>query len=130
MLPSAERLRKTGLFQRVYTARKVVSSEYFTLNVLPRQPRSSARNPLVGFVVGKKVHTDACKRNRAKRRVREAYRLLCRQNQDNDLNLGQWYALVFVVKAEILEAGWDQIVENVRTSLLKANQKYGARKTS
>ncbi|MBY0359148.1 MAG: ribonuclease P protein component [Candidatus Obscuribacterales bacterium] len=130
MLPSAERLRKTGLFQRVYTARKVVSSEYFTLNVLPRQPRSSARNPLVGFVVGKKVHNDACKRNRAKRRVREAYRLLCRQNQDEDLNLGQWYALVFVIKAEILEAGWDQIVESLRTSLLKANQKFGARKTS
>jgi ribonuclease P protein component len=94
-------LRRASVFQRAYTGRKSVSSEYFTLYILLRQrkaqagvkasnsavlgggaPGSKGRNycvkrwPLVGFVVSKKVIKGACQRNLAKRRMREAYRHL------------------------------------------------------
>lgn len=136
VLPAAERLRKSGLFQRVYAAKKSISAPLFTLYVLERQPRSAPRLPLVGFVIGKKVESKACLRNRAKRRVREAYRRV-RQSFDNKgavpgaicgqakYNLQQWYAIIWVIKNEILTAGFDDICASVQECVEKAAGKYG-----
>src|SRR5689334_10697786 len=102
MLPQAERLRKTGLFQRVYSARKSVSSSLMTLYVLERQPRSANKLPLAGFVISKKVEAKATQRNRAKRRVREAYRLcrmaIVQEGGTAAKDLGQWYSLVWNIR--------------------------------
>lgn len=90
--------------------------------------------PLAGFVVGKKVHAKACQRNLAKRRVREAYRILRQElategkTSKDALNLEQWYAIVFVVQAKMLEAKWEEIKISVRHSLQKANEKFGGKR--
>lgn len=139
MLPQAERLKRAGLFQRVYTARKTVSTELVSLYVLAKQPRPSARPPLVGFVAGKKTLSNAVDRNRAKRRLREAYRLLRRRfPSDGDqasppesaLKLEQWYALVWVIQGKLLEADFSEIEEAVRYCLQKADQKFGSKRAS
>ncbi|MBU6454043.1 MAG: ribonuclease P protein component, partial [Cyanobacteria bacterium REEB67] len=115
MLPASERLRKTSVFQRAYSAKNSVNSGCVTLYVLLKRSKDSQKKPpsfnqknqekhlatcrpdhqagssdlknlvekrgwphnsfpLVGFSISKKVLKSACKRNRAKRRVREAYR--------------------------------------------------------
>ncbi len=153
MLPSPERLTRAGLFQRAYTARKSINTACFTLYVLPRLDRgqtpSRSKNqstkttlassgnsqelarmhvaamPLVGFVVAKKVCKSACARNRAKRRVREAYRLLRLSNAEFREKLSQWYAMVFVVHNKTLDAQWTDIQNAVLDCLNKANAKYG-----
>jgi ribonuclease P protein component len=129
MLPRAERLTKSGLFQRLHSARKVISTPLLSLYVLERQPRSAARPPLVGFVVGKKVHNRAVQRNRIKRRLREAYRLLRKQlNESGEIekyNLHQWYALAWHVKPEALSASFSEISDSVAECLEKAAQRFG-----
>ncbi len=121
MLPASERLRRDNLFQRVYAGRKSVSSPLFTLYVLPRQPRSAPKAPLVGFVVGKKVDSKAAYRNRAKRRVREAYR----QAKLEHPSVKQWYAMVWVVHNKILSASWDEILKAVSDCMTKTAERYG-----
>lgn len=121
MLPASERLRRESLFQRVYAGRKSVSSPLFTLYVLPRQPHSTPKAPLVGFVVGKKVDNRATSRNRAKRRVREAYRQAKLLHPD----VRQWYAMVWVVHNKILSASWEEILQAVSDCMTKTAERYG-----
>ena len=140
MLPDAERLRKPGLFQRVYTNRKTVSTELVSLYVLAKQPRSSARPPLAGFVAAKKTLANAVDRNRAKRRLREAYRQVkielkseagstAAATPDN-VKLDQWYAIVWVIQKEVLNADFSDIIKSVQQCLQRANQKYGVKRAS
>lgn len=81
--------------------------------------------PLVGFVISKKVCKSACKRNRAKRRVREAYRTMREDLVESVQRLEQWYALVFVLNNKALEASWEEIRESVAGCLTKADSKFG-----
>lgn len=150
MLPASERLRKTSVFQRAYSARNSVSSGCVILYVLPRRPpqgkaaklakaagsnqtnnqSSQARWPLTGFAISKKVLKSACKRNRAKRRVREAYRLI--KNSANqafyqETFLHRWYALVYVINPTAITASFGDISVSVKDCLLKAGKKFGHR---
>jgi hypothetical protein len=109
----------------------------------------------VGFVAAKKVLKSAVSRNRVKRRVREAYRLLTRSLRESPkartsesaqavaektvqnieglshpkYKLGQWYVLVFVLHAVALEASWTEILNAVDECLSKAENKFGVMKT-
>ncbi|MFX7025311.1 ribonuclease P protein component, partial [Acinetobacter baumannii] len=48
----------------------------------------------MGFVVAKKVSKSACLRNKVKRRIREAYRLMRSSDPEIRQELAQWYAMV------------------------------------
>lgn len=100
LLPANERLRKSSVFQRAYTGRKNVNTRLVTLYVVPRakserkapgakQSFNAARMPFVGFVAAKKVLKSAVARNRVKRRVREAYRLLTRSLREGHSDTAQ-----------------------------------------
>jgi ribonuclease P protein component len=94
--------------------------------VIPAVPANLV--PLVGFVIAKKVCKSACARNRAKRRVREAYRTMRLTNTNFNETLAQWYALVFVLNNKILDADWAEVQKTVQDSLRKANDKYARSK--
>ncbi|HEY9713481.1 MAG TPA: ribonuclease P protein component [Chroococcales cyanobacterium] len=153
MLPARERLTRSSLFSRAYTTRKSVGNQLLTVYVLPRtsaksrnrgkesaNPKEFALNrsslhpvdkmplvrmPLAGFVIAKKVCKSACRRNRAKRRVREAYRLLRNEDQALFTRLEQWYAIVFVMHEKVLAASWNEVRDAVRDGLKRINDKYG-----
>lgn len=126
MLPDTERLRRASLIQRVYNTRRSVSVDNLTLYVLERQAQSAPRLPLTGFVVGKKVHPEATRRNRAKRRVREAYRQLRADGESCEaLSIKRWYALVWVIQGDVISKNWDEVKESVLGCLTRARDKYG-----
>jgi len=83
----AYRLRKPDQFQRVRRDGKSWSSQLLTLNAASSRRRGSR----CGFVVGKRVG-NAVNRNRARRRVREAVRLIYDR-------IAQGWDLVFVVRS-------------------------------
>lgn len=117
----------------------MVSTSFLTLYVLPRrgaeraQTRSSSWLPLVGFVVGKKVSKSACRRNLAKRRMREAYRFLRsggaiekpESASREEMLLDQWYALVFVAHAGIDKANYCDVEKEIGSCLRRINRKFG-----
>ncbi len=127
MLPSDERLRRASVFQRAYNKRMVVSTSIVTMYILPKEgKRSDSWRPLTGFVVAKKVSKSAVKRNRAKRRIREVYRLMRTSvfgGKRDDIALKDWYAIVFVAHEAALEATYEQVEEAVVSCLVRGSSK-------
>lgn len=94
--PKSERLLKKGEFLRVYSQGKKRQGQYLILYILNKQPSRK-----IGISVSKKTG-NAVKRNRAKRLIREAYRL----NKDS---LSNNIHLVIAAKPEIKGLGFKEV---------------------
>ncbi len=68
----------------------------------------------VGFVVSKKTHKRAVRRNRVKRLMREAYRLLLKSN----LAPQKYISLIFVGGSQSLDKNFEQM-QNIVKELLE-----------
>lgn len=98
-----QKITKNKSFQAVYCNGKSFANRYAVLYVLPRPQRDSERR--VGFVAGKKVG-GAVVRNRAKRLMKETYRL----NQDR---LISGVDLVLIGRHGLVNADYSQAAKGI-----------------
>ena len=74
MLQKQYRLKSRPAFKKALSGRTFCTSRYFAMYALPHAPSHAAQPPRFGFIVSKKVDKRATRRNRIKRRLREAVR--------------------------------------------------------
>jgi ribonuclease P protein component len=123
MLPKQYRLKRRSAFQATYKVKNSTHSGGVTLfagklkTAIKQEDENNTFIPptTVGFVVSKKVHKRAVKRNRLKRLMRESYRLLLKEN---DLANSQKYlSLIFVASEKLLDKNFDYVKTNIKNLL-------------
>ena len=103
-----QRLQRPEQFGRVRREGKSWAHPFFVLNAT----RNRAGRTRCGFVTGKKLGK-AHDRNRAKRRAREAVRLVYDQ-------IAPGYDMVFVLRVAVLDAPFSELQQAVVTMLERA----------
>lgn len=112
MLPKQYRLKNKYAFNATYRVKNSSHKGGVTLfaGILKKNLDDITK---VGFVVSKKTHKRAVKRNRLKRLMRESYRLLLKSGE-----LGQsqkYLSLIFVGGEHALDKNFDEIQNIVKT---------------
>lgn len=102
---SVEKLKKSGQFSEVYKRGKSTATR---LVVLYRLENGLDYNR-VGYSVSKKVGKSVV-RNRAKRLIKEAYRL-------NESGVKKGYDLVFIARVRMNSAEYDEVEKSVKRLL-------------
>ena len=117
MLNKQFRLKNKKAFSATY---KIKNSIYKNGIVLFIGKKKSDETPTkVGFVVSKKTHKSAVKRNRLKRLIRESYRLLLKENSIGISN--QAMSLIFIGQKPALERNFKEIQNTVKFLLERVN---------
>ena len=95
MLPASERLRRASVFQRAYTGRKSISTEYFTLYILLRQRKLQGQ-----LKTGQGVQESDLTRERAGQRLETD----AAEGRQGGKKCRQWRPLVgFVVSKKVIK---------------------------
>lgn len=101
-------------FEILFAEGRVVGGECVTAKVWKMDPNKypqrgySTQDLKIAAVVGKKVHKTAVRRNRAKRQMREAIRLLIK-----DGRIAEGYMIAVVAKPIVLEKTYAEIQEDI-----------------
>ena len=96
MLPKEYRLKKRSAFTATYKTGTSFHIDGITLFCGKKKENSYPTK--VGFVVSKKIHKRAVKRNRIKRLMRESYRLAIK-----------YMSIIFVASAKLLEKDFNYV---------------------
>lgn len=114
MLPKQYRLKNKYAFKATYRVKNSSRKGGVTL-FAGLEKKDTDTTTRVGFVVSKKTHKRAVKRNRLKRLMRENYRLLLKSN---DLGNSQKYmSLIFVGSDHALDKNFDEMQNIIKTLL-------------
>ncbi len=106
MLKQINRLKSKRSYTATYNNRNIVGDE--NMVVYAGKIKTDENCPTrVGFVVSKKVHKRATKRNRIKRLIRENIRLMLKNNELVQLN--NYQSLIFMAKEDILDKNFEEI---------------------
>lgn len=93
MLPKQYRLKNKSAFTATYKVKN--SSHKGGVTLFTGLKKKDLNTPTrIGFVVSKKTHKRAVKRNRLKRLMRESFRLLLKENDIG--NSDQYMSLIFI----------------------------------
>ncbi|MBQ3311274.1 ribonuclease P protein component [bacterium] len=116
MLSKEYRLKKNSAFTATY---RVKHSFYLNgvavfVGLKKKKAQDTTR---IGFVVSKKTHKRAVKRNRLKRLMRESYRLLLKENNIGKAN--EYMSLIFVGHEKALGLNFKTIKQTVHDLLEK-----------
>lgn len=115
MLPKQYRLKKHSAFKATYKVRH--STHLGGVTLFAGILKKEAHPTKVGFVVSKKTHKRAVKRNRLKRLMRESYRILLKENNLGDSQ--KYLSLIFVGSEKALDKSFAEIKNIIKTTLEK-----------
>lgn len=113
MLPKEYRLKKRSAYAATYRTGNTLHKDGITLFL--GKVKQNEYPTKVGFVVSKKIHKRAVKRNRIKRLMRESYRLLIKEGAVSD----KYISLIFVASSKLLNMDYNGINDAVRKLVYK-----------
>ncbi|MCR4881163.1 MAG: ribonuclease P protein component [bacterium] len=119
MLPKRYRLRKNIEFVATYAQKKYVSNSYFTINIGKTKPTEDFISK-AAFVVSKKTDKRAVVRNKIKRRMREIYKTILRENP----SFPKWMSVIISAKPEAKDIDFKSFDRELRNLIHKAEEKY------
>ena len=102
MLPKENRLKKRNAFTATYKTGKTF--HYNGITLFCGREKTKDVPTKIGFVVSKKFHKRAVKRNRIKRLMRESLRLIIKKGFSSD-----YISLVFTASSKLLDKNFSQI---------------------
>ena len=113
MLPKVYRLKKRSAFAATYRTGKTLHKDGITVFI--GKEKNNEFPTRIGFVVSKKIHKRAVKRNRIKRLMRESYRLLIKEDTVPD----KYMSLIFVASSKMLGMDFKQVDNAMRKLVYK-----------
>jgi len=108
MLKKEYRLKKRSAFAATYKSGKSFYKDGITM--FCGKEKNGDYETKIGFVVSKKIHKRAVKRNRIKRLMRESVRLYIKEN---GLNC-KFMSLIFVSSQRLLHKDFDYVNSAIR----------------
>ncbi len=112
MLPKQYRLKKRSAFTATYKTGRSLHRAGIT--VYCGRSKLDTSPMKIGFVVSKKIHKRAVKRNRIKRLMRESFRLILKNQKIEQ----KYISLIFVASSKLLDKNFSEI-NNAMQELIK-----------
>lgn len=105
-LPKKNRLRLKKDFQDIKKNNLILNTPLFGVSYM----KADSNQPLIGFIISKKISAKAVERNKLKRKLSEAIRPLLPQINNN-------YKIIFLGKRELKKASFADISRQAENAL-------------